>query len=939
MVKETVAWKHKWYKNDNGNGGAMMKTIKECPIENIVIHSQTVKNGRMWTHVLPEQLLTLQKSNKGLYEVIHRYPHKLYFDIDNLKESDDLFLSNIKEQISNIFPGIEMAISGSITPEKTSYHIVAQNYMIRNDDERNTIKNVVKHLAHLNNAFDWKVYTPNRNMKCHGQSKDDGRVQSIIENDDWKAHCITCYLSENALQFAFEEEVREVIMIEKSKEPFDIASLPKLKLTMPKDINFLHLSAQNVLELLPVDKSFSHTYTHLVARFCFYNDVPFNTFLSWIQKKHADISTVKDKWSNNWKNISKFPTVDIDRMKEVLVYFYPNIKKDIHYRLFSDSFITDVPIEKIDTISQDEFKRHEKYLLFNIGMGGGKTAQTTRYLRDKKFCWIAPNKALAHNTYTRLCDEHVKVTHYLEFTTKDKRAGILAEQDSTIIVANSLHYLFKKTYPIIVIDEIETLLQKWFGSFMQNKKENWEVFLNILRNADQVILLDAFISNQTVNLIKQISGERNMPLFKNVGNNMVMFERKVEPVTRTVNYVSSTDLMIHGIISDLKRGLKLFIFYPFKHGCKDNVSMENLYNMITAETGKKGIAYNADIDDKIKLGLRDVNDTWAPMDFIITNSMITCGVNYDKIGFDTEYIFIASFSSPRDVIQVSYRPRHLTSNIINVCYAGTMTQTNTWESDVHEMKCDIYKSVIDGVLIEKKAPLRKSFQLFCIKAHYKQAVDVRKVTDAIHREVKELFENHQLLASYKNIEDINCAEEEYIVAKLFAGEATMMEKFMLQKYHFKIQYDYSEENDTFLEGVWNENHLFFFKQLIQTLANPDSVFKNIQTEWKADEMFTLPKKIKFSDKIIEQIFKEFKFKFLKKASSHKQIMKEIYNSFFGKVLIKSSYDKDRNTTYEMNEDIDANKCIVFIKNNHVKRSGWADCVSLPEEEEFLIDIS
>jgi hypothetical protein len=48
--------------------------------------------------------------------------------------------------------------------------------------------------------------------------------------------------------------------------------------------------------------------------------------------------------------------------------------------------------EIIDKIELSNFEKKEKAIIFNIGMGGGKTTQTVNYLKtfDKNFIWIAP---------------------------------------------------------------------------------------------------------------------------------------------------------------------------------------------------------------------------------------------------------------------------------------------------------------------------------------------------------------------------------------------------------------------------------------------------------------------------------------------------------------------------------------------------------------------
>jgi hypothetical protein len=49
-------------------------------------------------------------------------------------------------------------------------------------------------------GFDKAVYTKNRCMKCINQSKGDGRIQSIIYNDNPCDHFITCFIDKESNQ-------------------------------------------------------------------------------------------------------------------------------------------------------------------------------------------------------------------------------------------------------------------------------------------------------------------------------------------------------------------------------------------------------------------------------------------------------------------------------------------------------------------------------------------------------------------------------------------------------------------------------------------------------------------------------------------------------------------------------------------------------------------
>jgi len=52
-------------------------------------------------------------------------------------------------------------------------------------------------------------------------------------------------------------------------------------------------------------------------------------------------------------------------------------------------------------------------------------------------------------------------------------------------------------------------------------------------------------------------------------------------------------------------------------------------------------------------------------------------------------------------------------------------------------------------------------------------------------------------------------------------------------------------------------------------------------------------KVKLNNELIDEIFTEYYFKDLTKKSYHTNIVKNIYNNFFGKHIIKSFYDENK----------------------------------------------
>jgi hypothetical protein len=241
-VRPLKLWKTQFFKNTTDQCGAMNRAMDDANQQSgmLVIHSHTQKYGRVWGYTDPDQFLRLISENRGLHEVLVGYPKKMYFDVDKKNDDESMtpveFLNQTKEHIRSVFPDAQMAVSGSFTETKWYLHLTLSNYQIANEDELEVAKRIVKHMcATMDPAFDCKVYTKNRNMKCVNQSKRDGRIQGVIENDDLKAHCIMCFfdpgiVSISTLPVAVAQVAAMVPVVSRSPRissgPLDLAMLP-----------------------------------------------------------------------------------------------------------------------------------------------------------------------------------------------------------------------------------------------------------------------------------------------------------------------------------------------------------------------------------------------------------------------------------------------------------------------------------------------------------------------------------------------------------------------------------------------------------------------------------------------------------------------------------------------------------------------------------------
>jgi len=908
----------KWLKNLD-SGGAQKYLIDNKKDDNIIIKSEAkfkkkkddIIRNTLWASILPENFLNIILENNNLYEVICSYPHKVYFDIDCKKIKNDIndkdFENLIINTINDFFPNSDMAISGSITDNKISFHIILNNYMIQNEKDRTYINLIVLYLKNnVHSSFDNLVYTNNRNMKIINQSKfNDERVQKIIYNDDIKKHCITCFFNTHILDLPKfeepkEEKIADFIEIEKVNKTFDLGELPKIKLEIPTEFDINEATPNEILQLMPLNINFNHNYTHLIARFCFFNEINFNTFYEWYKQKNIS-EEKKKKWIHNWSKLEKFKAVQLKHITPIIIKYYPNFKKEKGQQNYENLFnISKNKIIKVETLTEDIFNNTEKFLILNTGMGSGKTHQTINYLKNKNsFIWMTPLEALAQNTQHRLQENNINCKYYNDFKNAQEKHQKMSIYDKLIICINSLPYTKDKYYKIVVIDEIETLLNKWVNNETLNNKtflksDCWLRFINIINNAEKVIFLDAFTSKITTNFINNLNN-----------GDYKIIERIKEPSTRIINFKSNIYEWLKNIIDDLKTNKKLFIFYPYLKANRGLPSMQELNIIIQNETNKRGVFYNSEIDDNVLKGLSNVNETWSGFDFVITNTKITVGINFDLIHFDSVFLSIAGFNMARDILQVSYRCRNLKSNLINICYIDNKSTVDCFINDEGLVyKCNIYKLLKDDILIERKAPLKKSILFLSSKAHYTIKIKEKEVKNSLESYFKKLFDEIDINYNYDSIPKINFNDLKILNENIQNKNATLDDKIALKKFYYINQFVENADNE-FLKIGWDNRYLLFFNKLNDLQNDENNIFEKIKNFNKWDSIFPEDKflnKVKLDDNLKDEIFNNFHFKNITKLSGALAIIKNIYNTFFCKKVIISINKGSKNYISSITEE-------------------------------------
>ena len=881
-IKSVIYKSISFNKNISDEGGSLHKCINDKSAGQKIIHIDNKNVGKLWGITDENKILNLIEKNIGLFEVIADYPCKVYFDIDG---DINCLLPEIKEIINKYFLDCKMSISGYETEDRHSYHIILNNYIINNKEELSHLKQIVKYFNSLNSNFDWKVYTKNRNMKAINQSKRGKEIQKIIEDVDYKNHLITCFINldskniNNILIDKLEESQLEELT---SQNFIEWSSIKKMKLELPK--NFNYDNNLDLLRITPLDNNNNHAYTWRVARFCFYNNITFIQFMTWYKNK-SDTEDNLNKWKRHWDLLKNHPEITRNQYIEFISNFYPELNKD-NYNEFISLFNYNVKTKYIDSLSQEDFIFDQKCKIINIGMGGGKTTQTINYLKKLEdnvdeynetdsFIWITPNISLAKNTFSRIKENGIMCNIYDSAKNKVAKKELIENSKNIIICLNSLFYTNKNqytTYEVVVIDEIETFL-KLFNNNDTLKELDvvFKKFIDILLNCKKLILLDAFISKITLNFLD------------NLGINYEIIKRNNESSTRQAIIKKNFNSWLSNIIQDLKDNKKLLIFYPFKNPRKKQglPSMAELVETISSHTNKSGIFHNADSSDSTNKKLKDVNKSWVKYDFVVSNNKINVGLNFDIEYFDTCYLSIAGFNSPRDIIQFSYRSRSLKSNTIKYCYLDHYNNTNCTKIENVSEYNDIFKKLNCDIVIEKMADLKSTFKYFLSKAKY------NITNENLFEELLpiKLIEND--FYNYDKIENRESNDIKEYEKLIYAQEASINTKLQVKKYYFKTLF-MNGTNDEILSNLWNNNKFNLISKIKKILYQDENINKlKDNYNWTCLYPDNVDNTFKFNIDDLEFIFNNYKFKFLTRKSKDHLILTSYINNIYGSHVIKT----------------------------------------------------
>jgi hypothetical protein len=424
-------------------------------------------------------------------------------------------------------------------------------------------------------------------------------------------------------------------------------------------------------------------------------------------------------------------------------------------------------------------------VVIKAGLGKGKTTATVNHINANDYACIVvltPRRSYAQTTISRVNNE-ISLPDGERFVLYSDLKGAIKHK-YLVIQVESLHrfiHEFQGSNTLVVLDEVESLLYQMTShkTHGTNHIQNLDMFELLLTQSKKVLCMDAFISNKTLNVLKNIN-------------------RKFSYYNYTKNLEKRTA-----------------IEYPQKHILKNKLIKE-------LDQGKKVYFFCSSRNQLTDYFLPDIT---SKADLIVVTCTVTVGCNYDIPDmFNNIFVYASACSRNlvRDIFQSCYRVRHLIDKKMYFCmdtrHNGINVPTNMDEiTETISNKVKFHKShykkflkmkfnnetpkwvkdlLINNIFESNMSimSLRELFYKYLQLCNYVIEDEDEDELDDLDIEDEEcnlVFEDYQ----YQDIPSINRDEHRVLLTLKKKEPLSDLEELKLNKYNFQRYLITYEENN------------------------------------------------------------------------------------------------------------------------------------------------
>lgn len=785
------------------------------------------------------QTIKLLRTNTNLYEVLNNdyfdvsNPdrrvgfNRIYGDIDlscNSNETMDLYDSIIQAELKEFFnnQGVSfclMTSSGfkkSINNWFSSWRFVICDYYCSLKTMKNLIKNLEKELIPIFNtripnfSLDTSIYNKGRKMRMVNSSKDGEDRPLRIIHGNLKDSLIT-YIPEGCKEF-----------IDNSQDTTEQSAEYKPN-SKPSSGLLDDLQWNECKELCSIidTKHFDDRTTciNIIWKLWGYEQTDrMKNLINQLCAKSSkyQFGTIEGtKWVNSIINsfdIRRFTGVEYvwslakqsnpESFQSICKKYPKSYYKELFQQSFSDFTYEEYSERFVKTFSH-HFKSFDSIIL-QSHLGTGKTLQIMGDSKlniegiitgFKRVLFISGRKSFTAYALSELKHRGIFFESY------ENNRKTLSECDKLFIQVESLWRLdnaFQK-YELIIFDESETILHQ-FHSTTTNKEhmiDNHIIFERLISSADKIIASDAFVTDRTLNIFKELRNKDRTIFIKNTFNPYSRVATEIMPSTKDIR-VPNTGVWVDKILESIKAKKKIVIVWTSK---TKGLAFAKTYLEPLAKEGLKYKFYNGNSTKADREELGDVNKHWAELDVLMYTTSITVGISYNNQSavFDEIFLYASSASAtPRDIAQALLRCRHITDNKLTyVCdLRGYTSSIRGMDNIIKYIKSKKERVQAENpVIVWTKAP---------VWAEYNYAFNENEIRTS-SAEYRRVLHHYLLLSGYslnniggvstvifegdsyidyEDIQTIDYSQSLEIQSKIYADKADPIDRLILKKYRF-----------------------------------------------------------------------------------------------------------------------------------------------------------
>lgn len=642
----------------------------------------------------------------------------------------------------------------------------------------------------------------------------------------------------------------------------------------------------------------------------------FNLWDQW--SKNSEGYNSRDFNAYKW-NSFRFGYYSIGTLKYFAKQDNPEKYTDIEYTLeqplfdsikFETNYLLNTKEEKIKEnksfISKhiiDWIKSGIKSLAIKSTYDTGKTRLIYKILNEfgfEKVLFISYRQTLTNELFGSF--KQLNVKSYLDGDYNHDKVICQIESLYKLIPDDpfSDQELLIPSYDLVILDEVESILNHFRSTTIDNKEKAFELMRDIIYNSNKVLALDGDFHNRSYDYLKyfgQVTVLQNT-IKKNIKHYIFMNDKN--DLENRIEFDISQKQNI-GIVS-MSSKIANYFADKLKDKCKT-------------------ILHCAKSDDINKEKLKNVNNFWINYQAVVYSPSIESGVNFDTDHFDSIYVILSAKStSSRGLMQMISRIRKIKNTNV-IVYLNNMPfkeKANFYTYDeIKEYVCELFskyikpKSVLDPKI--NKMVMQYNFDLYARILVHNETENANKsknlfvphfiklLTEKGHtyefkqiRSSKNSYDKNKILKEEVfKANDIDHEEFNDLLNKQCNNQATRDDKILIERYMLKKDWKIDVLTADFVEKYYGKTHVLIN---LRCLLDKSSV-KLYVSNSKGDDVVDFDGTNKLEQiEMIKEVINKMGFE---GVGDNKNLDKETFEVNYKKVITESQLFTNINKSQPM----------------------------------------